>query len=267
MWWQKAQSRNDTLLDISLDARLINTVSRTELPYEKQLPIHLASTEPLLKFRDSSGQEHQYDLSSACHENKSWLHLNIRVHESFVVQSDCMLSTDEKIDDEAVRNGNWIGIRFQPFYLPQCKADPQSLIGRGLFYRGLHFPGTITQGNVSLLCICDHCHKSFRIQSFHAGFSNQVYFYCDHGPHTLRASAYLNNAPSVLGPSDPTQLASFESKLPNCEKCGGLFRYYNPFRCPHCLAPYIDFARHPKDRESEYYGNYLYGDSIQKWIP
>lgn len=33
------------------------------------------------------------------------------------------------------------------------------------------------------------------------------------------------------------------------------FRYYNPLRCPHCSATFIDFERYKDMRPNEYYGN------------
>jgi predicted amidophosphoribosyltransferase len=58
-------------------------------------------------------------------------------------------------------------------------------------------------------------------------------------------------------------VARFESRLPKCNKCGGFFRYMNSLLCPHCNKPFIDFNKHPEERKKEYYGNYLYGGSIQ----
>ncbi len=71
------------------------------------------------------------------------------------------------------------------------------------------------------------------------------------------------DAPPVLGKADKDSIARFESGLPSCTQCGGNFRYMNPFVCPHCKQPFIDFSIHPEDRECEYYGNYLYGGSLQ----
>ena len=56
-----------------------------------------------------------------------------------------------------------MGVRFQPFMLPEFTVDTSDLAGKGLFDRGLHFPGSITPGNVSVLCLCDSCKKSFRL--------------------------------------------------------------------------------------------------------
>jgi hypothetical protein len=35
----------------------------------------------------------------------------------------------------------------------------------------------------------------------------------------------------------------------------GVFRYYNSFKCPSCLTPFIDFEKYREIRTQEYYGN------------
>jgi hypothetical protein len=57
---------------------------------------------------------------------------------------------------------------------------------------------------------------------------------------------------------DLTVLADVESKLP--KSSDGSFRYYNSFKCPHCLAPFIDFNKYKDMRPKEYYGNTLLND-------
>lgn len=108
-----------------------------------------------------------------------------------------------------------------------------------MFYRGLHYPGLITRGNISLSCICDHCGVSFRLQSFHAGFSNCDYMYSSSGLYTL----VYREAPAT----------------PITAPDGSTFARLNPLRCPHCQAPYIDFERYPSLRNTEYYGHTLFG--------
>ncbi|MGE5672910.1 MAG: hypothetical protein ACM3XM_03365 [Mycobacterium leprae] len=262
-----AQRPIPSVLSLFLDEEEVCTVFKDEVPTEKRLVVELSRSDHALRFIDSRGSTRSYDLASVYDEGARFLHLSVRVSAGFAVQADALLTRDGKNPEEVFRTPEGKGIRFAPFYLPECSGNPADLVGRGLFYRGLHFPGTVTPGNVSLLCICDHCHKSFRLQSFHAGFSDSTYLYCSNQPHTLMASSQLEGAPPALGRANPEALARFESKLPACEKCGGQFRYLNPLRCPHCGEPYIDFDRHPTDREQEYYGNYLYGDKLQLWRP
>ena len=191
--------------------------------------------------------------------------MSVRVHDGYACQADCLVHISNELAENSLLKGTVKGIRFQPFYLPQCKANPKELIGQGLFHRGLHFSGTVTPGNVSSSCICDYCGKSFRIQSFHAGFDQSAYFYCSNNPHTLITSAYIAGVPAPLSHPTPSVLSEIESKLPPCKQCGGTFRYANPFLCPHCKRPFIDFQRHPEIRDNEYYGNFLYSERLQEW--
>jgi hypothetical protein len=238
-----------------------------EVPTEKASIVRLTRSGQALHFVNSTAVARSYDLSSIYDEGTRFLHLSVRVGPTFAVQPDALLTVDGRDPERAFKRLGGKGVRLEPFYLPECSANPADLIGRGLFYRGLHYSGTITQGNVSLLCICDHCKKSFRLQSFHAGFGNLTYFYCSQAPHTLVASSYLEDAPPVLGKADADSVARFESRLPPCRECGGEFRYLNPLRCPHCREPYIDFQRFPQAREQEYYGNSLYAHRPQRWEP
>lgn len=242
-------------------------VEKTEIPCERRATIALVPPELCLEFVNSCGQITSFDISSVLNDRVAMLFMSVRIGPSFAVQPDCLLSKDSQDPSEAFRKGEALGLRMQPFFLPETTAHPEELIGRGLFFRGFHFSGSITQGNISLLCICDSCHQTFRLQSFHAGFGNLTYLYCSKGPHTLVASSSLEDAPPVLGQADKQAVRRFESQLPSCQQCGGEFRYMNPLLCPHCLRPYIDFPRHPQDREHEYYGNHLYGQRTQKWEP
>ncbi len=251
------------LLVIDLDGREICEIQQA--PIEITPSIRLESHNPILSFTDASGTKYCHDLSSVIQDGGSWVHLSVRVHESFACEADCLINTTSKVDATAFEKGEANGIRFQPFYLPQCSADPSELVGKGMFFRGLHFPGTITPGNVSASCICDYCRKSFRLQSFHSGFSNSAYFYCSKGPHTLVIDSYIEGAPAALSHPDQIALAALESRLPSCQLCGGNFKYMNPLLCPHCQRPFIDFTTNPEIRDNEYYGNYLYGGSYQRW--
>lgn len=255
------------ILTLRLDEAEILAVRAGEVPVEATPIVQLTRPGQVLHFVDSRGDSHAYDLSSLYDEGWRFMHMSVRVGPTFAVQPDALLTKDGGDPDEAFARRDGRGVRLQPFPLPECSGDPAELAGGGLFRRGLHYPGLITNGGVSLLCICDHCSKTFRLQSFHAGFSDLVYLYCSRDLHTLVASGYLPDAPPLLRPADPESVARFESRLPACSECGGEFRYLNPLRCPHCKEPYIDFARHPGVREQEYYGNYLYGGTLQRWEP
>jgi hypothetical protein len=250
------KSRSKKILIVSLDDVEIASVSADELPVEKTPAAKLSHQNAVLKFTDSAGSAYSHALAF----EEGWLHLSVRVHPNLACQADCLISDSEHTSEADFQSGKTKGIRFQPFYLSGCAGNPAELNGRGLFFRGLHFSGTITPGNVSLSCICDACHRSFRLQSFHAGFGNCGYFYSDSGVHTLIVDGNVNGCPPAMGKPEADALATLEARLPKSSKDGTSFRYTNSLRCPHCGAAYIDFQKFPKDRETEYYGNYLYGE-------
>lgn len=260
----QAGSRDEIVLRVLLDMQELCSFNSSELPTEKQPVAELKSRHHLIHFVDSDGNARSFDLSSVFAEGGRFLHMSVRVGPTFAVQSDCIVTGSEDENPQtAYQSGTTIGVRFQPFMLPEYTGDTSEIVGKGLFFRGLHFSGTVTPGNVSVLCLCDYCQKSFRLQSFHAGFADLTYLYCSGGPHTLVASSYIEDAPPVLGKADIKSVARFERRLPECNECGGSFRYTNSLLCPHCREPFIDFKRHPQEREKEYYGNHLYGGSVQ----
>lgn len=261
---RKGGRSDETVLCVLLGTQELCSFTSSELPAEKHPVAELAGGQHLLHFVDSAGNARSFDLSSVFAEGGRFLHMSVRVGSTFAVQSDCIVTASEDENPHtAYQSGTSIGVRFQPFMLPEFAGDTSELAGKGLFYRGLHFSGTITPGNVSVLCLCDYCRKSFRLQSFHAGFADLTYLYCSGGPHTLVASSYIEGAPPILGKADMESVARFERRLPGCKECGGSFRYMNPLLCPHCREPFIDFKRYPQEREKEYYGNHLYGGSVQ----
>lgn len=263
------ESPSRPTLRVAYAGRQILEVYPREVPCDKRLIIdlHQEREQSNLEFVNSYDRVLSFDLASVWADGAKRLYLSIPIGPSFAVQPDCLLSTDFTDPTESFRKCETLGVRMQPFYLPETPGRLSELVGRGLFYRGFHFSGVITPGNVSLLCLCDSCQKTFRLQSFHSGFSSLVYFYCSRGPHTLVVSSFLKDAPPWRGDADKRAVGRFESHLPACQQCGGEFRYMNSLLCPYCLRPYIDFLRHPGDRRVEYYGNHLYGQDVQKWLP
>jgi len=230
------------------------------LPSEKKISAPISKMQNELVFQDRAGKRFIHSLL----DEKGWIHLSVRVHSNLACQIDCVISNTKRFNERDFIKGKIDGIRFQPFFITGGKVDNAQMEGKGLFERGLHFSGTVTPGNVFLSCICDKCKKSFRIKSFHAGFSNLGYFYSESGSQTLVVSSYLDGAPPAIGKPAFEKLAILEEKLPKA-KDGTSFKYKNPFRCPHCGSAYIDFERFPEQREIEYYGNYFYGDEIVKF--
>ena len=147
-------------------------------------------------------------------------------------------------------------LRFQPFYLSHRKENNEKLVGRGMVARGLHFTGYRDGGNLRLVCICDSCQESFSVDSYHAGFSDAQYFYSTNSKETLMVSFdKIREMPYHYEQNfDKEILAETEKKLPKTED--GEFRYYNPFCCPHCLAPYNDYQKFKEDRPGDIYAHY-----------
>lgn len=244
------------VIRVLLNGVPIAGVAVEEIPVEKRVSFKLDLPHSVLSFQDSLGVSYNHSLNF----ESGWIHLSVRVHPNLACQSDCLVSESKMISDGDLNNGRSRGIRFQPIYLPGSKGNASELHGRGLFFRGLHFAGAVTPGNVSLACICDACRRSFRLQSFHAGLGNCGYFYSDSGVQTLVVDNHIEGCPPAMGKPNIQTLETLEARLPKSTKDGTAFRYFNSLRCPHCKAAFIDFQKFPKERETEYYGNCFYDE-------
>ena len=193
-----------------------------------------------------------------------FLHSSIRILPNSAVMIDGIISKS-KAHCPTWTDNNYEAIRLQPFYLSNADDYNLQLVGKGLFERGLHFTGTITPLGVRNICICDSCKQSFTIQHFHAGFSEVQYFYSSDSNETLIVPySGVENLPVQLQEDiDDDVLISVETKLPKPSNYDSVFKYYNSFRCPHCLTPYIDFEHNKAIRPKEYYGNvYINGEPV-----
>ena len=250
------------LLTVLVDGREVARVLTDEVPCEKTptVPVVDGST---VSFVDAEGRARVHGLGG----RTGWAHLSVRVHPTLACQADCVVTDAEPFDAAAFAEGRASGVRFQPFHLPGAAVDNEAFAGKGLFARGLHFSGTVTPSNVALSCECEHCRRSFLVRSYHAGFSDLGYFYSGSGAQTLvvptRADA---GAPAALADPDPVALAALERRLPPAAD-GSRFLYANPFRCPHCAEPYIDFRSNPGLRAQEYYGNWFEGSELLRYEP
>lgn len=193
-----------------------------------------------------------------------FLHSSIRVLDNSAVMIDGVISKSDtslpKWTDQ-----DYEAVRFQPFFLSNANEKNIQLIGKGLFDRGLHFSGTVTPTTVRCVCICDNCRQSFSLQHFHAGFSELQYFYSTNSKETLLVPyGAIANMPTQLQETiDLAILKKLESLLPTF--LDGHFRYFNSFKCPHCLTSFIDFEKFPEMRPKEYYGNTLLNQKPKKW--
>jgi len=249
----------ESLLIVKVNGKEICRINATELPCEKTPSVN-ADAGSAVEFIDCQGVIHKHELGEAA----GWYHFSIRVYPNLACQADCVITGSEQFDTQALAQGKANGIRIQPFFISGAKVPNEELHGKGLFSRGLHFNGTVTSSNVVLSCECDRCHQSFQIHSFHVGFSNSGYFYSASGKYTITVGNHVPGCPAALSTPDPSELSALEAALPLAPD-GTRFRYANPFRCPHCAAPYIDFEGHPEIRPGEYYGNYFVGSQLLKY--
>lgn len=185
-----------------------------------------------------------------------YFHISVRLLENDGVMIDGIISKNQD------KHPNWQesdyeAIRLQPFFL--TTADPATkyrTIGKGVFERGLHYSGTVTPTTVRVICICDNCDESFTVQHFHGGFSETQYFYSADSKQTLIVPyGTIKNLPTQRQKDiDEKLLAEVEEELPKPTNRSENYRYYNSFRCPHCLSPYINFQTNKEIRPTEYYG-------------
>jgi hypothetical protein len=172
--WQKSElfmfsffKKKSPLLKVSVAGKEVCSISRSELPVERDVRVELKKAGSEVLFEDADGNR----LSHRLFDETGQFAFSIRVHPNLACQIDCIFSAEGVPTVERFQAGEARGIRFQPFFLCEARKVEQEIKGHGLFRRGLHFSGTITPSNVSLACVCDVCAKSFRLQSFHAGFS------------------------------------------------------------------------------------------------
>jgi hypothetical protein len=249
-----------SLLTVVLNGDEVAAVEPGDPPCELT-PSRLIDRDSMLEFVESTGRRHVHSLG----ELSGWAHISVRLNERLGCQADCLVTDNETFDAEA-HKASALGVRFQPFFLPEAMVDAQQLVGQGLFSRGLHFSGLVTPGSVRLSGECDFCFRTFQVQSFHAGFANLGYMYSGSGAYTLTIADDVPGCPPALGTPELNELKRLEAILPLAPD-GTTFRYAHPFRCPHCRKPYIDFDAHPGLREREYYGNCLFGVPAIRYVP
>ena len=254
-------ARNAPVLVVEIDGKELCRVVSDDIPCELN-PVAPVGADGRIEFRDSTGVSHAHDVAPLT----GWFYFSIRIHPTLACQVDCIVGDSPDRDPAKLFSEGAPGIRFQPFVLPGSPIVGETPRGQGLFERGLHFSGSVTPGNVLLSCECDACHRSFLIHSFHSGFSNVGYFYSNSGRYTLTVGDAVPGCPAALSVPDPDKLAALEAALPKAPD-GSRYQYLNPFRCPHCSAPYIDFETHPERRAGEYYGNYHLGSELIQYEP
>jgi hypothetical protein len=248
------QNQRPALVVVRVDGEESCRVAPDEPPCEKTFSLYVngAATVELI---EPTTTPRAHDLP----ELTGWLRFSVRVNERAVCQANCALTEREHDASAALTQ-----IRFQPFYVGDAEPMNAHLVGHGLFMRGLQFNGAVTKSSMILSCICDRCKRSFLIHSFHSGFMDVAYFYSGSGAYTMIVAGDVPGAPVALQEPDAAALAALEAALPAAPD-GTRFAYTNPFRCPHCKVPYIDFEAHPEERIREYYGNSFVGTELLRF--
>lgn len=190
------------------------------------------------------------------------------LHESGFLLLDCIVEEREE------------GYRFDPTSLEPkpTQGRPNLDAGLSLFERGFAQPGTITPGNIRMITLCGGCSEEFKFRTYHAGFSDIFYYYCDSCPNVVSVShnedlvyEKMKKINKVITP--PARYDDFTtdevaenvdlhneitSLLRPCP-CGGSFALFNPPTCPHCGTPYIDFREDIFRKINEYYLMHVQG--------
>ena len=95
--------------------------------------------------------------------------------------------------------------------------------------------------------ICAHCKRKMVLKGpYHAGFSNQGFLYCDKDSTILVFDTFNRCYNNVIPNKHPWMLTiqerqTVEHRLKPCP-CGGLFKFGNKPRCPHCEKLIGEFA-------------------------
>jgi hypothetical protein len=259
-------SRRHTRLRLEGESIFIdNSSENIGKPVEITPVFRLSQPAPELKVFENDQLIRLYridPLSTNSNLARQFLHSSIRILNNSAVMIDGIISKTAKSYPRSSHE-SYEAVRLQPFFLSNANEKNIQLIGKGLFERGLHFRGTVTPASVRCVCVCDHCRQSFSLQHFHAGFSEVQYFYSTGSRETLVVpNGTIPNMPSQLqGTIDSAMVKEIDSKLTGSPD--GDFRYYNPFKCPYCLTPFIDFEKYPEIRPQEYYGNTLLNHSFK----
>jgi hypothetical protein len=245
-----------TLLSAYLTNKELAQITDEKIPTFKRLEFSISGLEHELILVDSKNRKYSFDLSSAFDAGLDWIDACIDINENLVIHADCRLGKNQSIPFAPQQ------IIFQSFRLPENNINQDEVAGKELYGRGFLSPGSMIGSDFSFLCICDYCEKSFRLQNQHLAMSPLVHMYCESGYHTLLAEP----AKSFNFKNNETWL-EFESLLPKCNLCNTSFRMMNPFRCPNCHEPFINYEKYPEQRVHDINAVNLYSQAYQYWLP
>lgn len=208
-------------------------------PFELRYPIALQEKTPVITLYEDKVKTRQYVLQTDEHENFEGKYFlsSIRIYiqgdpATPVMQLDGFIS--DTPEERAITTSD-IGYRMEGHFLAMGghTAIKRREMNRGqdLPMKGLKYPGYTTPSNIRLVGICPKCGKSFTFHGYAFYMAQSDVAYSDDGLDCCVIESYG---------IDPNTWSYTED--------GKTFRYYNPFCCPHCNEPYIDYKAHPENK-------------------
>lgn len=228
--------------------------------YELTGSIFLNEKTPTIKLYEDNELVQEYVLETAKNEDFSNQYFQICIRAHFlrdvpvaVLQIDGFVS--ENKETEKMTNDN-VGYRFEGHYLTHGDALAQrrfeNINGLDLYDKGLRYPGYSTPSCVRLIGVCQVCGKSITFRSGNIYLTSDEPVYSDDGLSVCSISSYETANPD------------FNKEEWMYQKSGKTYRYYNPFRCPHCGAPYIDYQKHPEMKSFGIAACYFLDNTVEK---
>ena len=204
--------------------------------YTHQCVVKLSGKCNIFQIYENNSLRREFELGTVEGEDFSgkYFHLALRIHTSntycgpvHLVQTDGFIS--DTPEDKQMQLSD-IGYRMECFPL-HSSAEEQymcdQIIDRDLENKGLRYPGVTTPLNVRLIGWCPSCQRSFTFLSYALYNAQEEVAYSDDGLDVCGIEEYEIDKENWARTAD-----------------GKIFRYYNPFRCPHCGKPYIDYKKH-----------------------
>lgn len=212
--------------------------------YTHQCVVKLSGKCNIFQIYENNSLRREFELGTVEGEDFSgkYFHLALRIHTSntycgpvHLVQADGFIS--DTPEDKKMQLSD-IGYRMEAFPLYSSAGEQymrEQIIDRDLENKGLRYPGVTTPLNVRLIGWCPSCQRSFTFLSYALYNAQEEVAYSDDGLDVCGIEEYEIDKENWARTAD-----------------GKIFRYYNPFRCPHCGKPYIDYKKH---RNMKRFGN------------
>ena len=247
---------------ILLDSKALRAyclVSEQPLKFTDCMP--LTEKQPVIRIIEDGVNTRNYTLENGPEDDYTGMYFQLcvlayyKTNEGYpdadVVQIDGLIAK-ENTGDAKMTTGT-PAYRFEVYY---PVSDPfanvlqnETVRGGPLESKALRYPGLITPTNVSLVGICGGCGRSFAFKGYFIHHMQCVPVYSDDGVDVMAL------------PVQEMEKAAGEKEWA-AEANGKRFRYWNPFRCPHCGEAYIDYQRYPKAHQYGELGCALLGHEV-----